>query len=160
MHRDGPASARATTAGVSVYALAGWSAKDAADEFRYTTGPPPTVKPPTVTGVSPTCSFTTPAAAAGTVAVTVNAFDGLSAKTPAGRFRYVRAPAPVITSLAPARGSSAGSTPLTVLGTNLAGGTVYVGGQPARLPDTSAGPCTLTACSVYAPAGKVGTARG
>ncbi len=283
-----PASAGATTSDVSVFTASGWSAQSATDKFRYTTGPPPTVKPPTVTGVSPSsgddfggdtvtitgtgftgasavdfggtfnqaqsftviddshiaavtpesaaggagkvdvtvynaagastvtsqdqfsyvhrkpvitgispksgpttggttvtvtgryfnagsieladsgvagtctptrCSFTTPAAAAGTVDVTVQAFDGLSAKAPADRFRYVRAPAPAITSLAPARGSSAGNTPLTVLGTNLAGGTVYVAGRPAGLPDTSVSPCTLTACSVYTPAGKVGTAR-
>ena len=282
-----PATAGAITAEVSVYTTAGWSAPGAADEFRYSTGPPPTVKPPTVTGVSPAfgddfggdtvtitgtgftgatavdfggtfnqaqsftviddshitavtpesstgdagevdvtvynsagastvtskdhfsyvhskpvitgispksgpttggttvtvtgryfnagsvqladsgvsgtctptrCSFTTPAAAAGTFDVAVEAFDGLSATTPADRFRYVRAPAPAITSLVPAQGSSAGNTPLTVLGTNLAGGTVYVGGQPAGLPDTSVSPCTLTACSVYTPAGKVGTA--
>jgi len=104
------------------------------------------------------CSFTTPAAAAGTADVAIEAFDGLSAKTQADRFTYVRAPAPAITSVIPARGSSAGDTPLTVLGTNLAGGTVFVGGQPARLPETGVSACTLTACSVYTPAGKVGTA--
>jgi streptogramin lyase len=283
-----PASAGASTVPVSVYTAAGWSAQDTAAEFSYTTGPPPTVKPPTVSGVSPAsgddfggdtvtitgkgftgatavdfggtfgqaqsftvvddshitavtpesssggaekvdvtvynsagasavtsedhfsyvhrkpvitgisprsgpttggttvtvsgryfnagsvelrdsgvtgtctptrCSFTTPAAAAGTADVAVEAFDGPTAKTPADRFRYVRAPAPAIASLSPASGSSAGNTPLTVLGTNLAGGTVYVGGQPAGLPDTNVSPCTLTACSVYTPPGEIGAAR-
>jgi hypothetical protein len=94
------------------------------------------------------CAATSPAGA-GTVDVTLLTPGGVSAPTP---FTYdgtpPPAPAPTVTHLNPMNGQEPGGTGVTVLGTNLALGTVRFGG--AEGVNTSCGP---TQCSSTAPPG-------
>ena len=79
---------------------------------------------------STSITATTPAHAAGTVGVTVTNTDSQSG-TAANAFTYV-APAPTVASVAPASGSIAGGTAVTITGTNfVAGAAVTIGGVPA-----------------------------
>ena len=78
-----PQSAGASTVDVAVFTAAGWSAKSAAGQFRYTTGPPPTIKPPTVTGVSPASGDDF---GGDTVTITGTGFTGASAVDFGGTF--------------------------------------------------------------------------
>jgi len=102
------------------------------------------------------CIGTTPPAVAGPADIRVFTSGGQSALVAADRFTYVKAPAPAITSIEPASGSTAGGTDVAIYGTNLAGATVTIGGQPAMggVSDT----CSLAACLVVAPPGTVGAA--
>lgn len=104
------------------------------------------------------CTATAPPAAAGTVNVAVDNDNGDSAAAAADRFTYVRAPAPVITSVAPASGSTAGGTDIAIFGTNLTGATVTVGGQYAQSVSGSPSPCSASVCAVLTPPGSPGTA--
>ncbi len=72
---------------------------------------------------------TSPAGTAGIVNVTVVTAGGASKVSAADKFTYVALPA--VAKLAPAAGPLAGGTTVTITGTNLAGGTVLFGTQPA-----------------------------
>jgi hypothetical protein len=73
---------------------------------------------------------TTPAHAAGAVAVTVTNTDGQTGSLASG-FTYVST-APTVASVTPASGSTLGGTAITITGTNfVAGATVSVGGTAA-----------------------------
>ena len=90
-----------------------------------------TVVPAAAVTVDPSTtslSFSTPAHAAGTVAVTVTTAGGTSSIVPGG-FTY--AAAPTATALNPASGPVAGGTVVTVSGTNFIAGdtSVTIGGQ-------------------------------
>jgi large repetitive protein len=103
------------------------------------------------------CTGTTPPEPAGVLNIGVENGNGQSAAVAADRFTYVRAPAPVITSIDPANGSTAGGTSIAIFGKNLAGANVTIGGQQAG--STLTNPCSLTVCSVITPPGKAGAAR-
>jgi streptogramin lyase len=98
------------------------------------------------------CTATAPAAAAGVIHVQVDNDNGDSAASAANRFTYVRAPAPVITSVEPANGSSAGGTTIAIFGTNLTGATVTIGGQYAE----SLNGCAVSVCAAQTPPGRPG----
>ncbi len=102
-----------------------------------------------------TITATTPAHAAGAVAVSVTNSDGQSA-TLANAFTYVGAnPAPVVTSVTPGSGPTTGGTTLTISGANfLAGATVTVGGTAATGVTVVNG-TTITATSPGHAAGTV-----
>lgn len=73
--------------------------------------------------VSPTTiTVTSPAHAAGTVAIRVTTSEGISASVPADRYKYVPPP-PAITSITPTSGPTAGGQTVTIIGTNFAGAT-------------------------------------
>ena len=190
-----PQSAGASTVDVTVFTAAGWSAKNAAGQFRYTTGPPPTIKPPTVTGISPASgddfggdtvtitgtgftgasavdfggtfsgaqSYTvvndthitavTPESSsggAGTVDVTVFNSAGASKVTSKDRFGYVHRK-PIITKVTPKSGPTTGGTTVTVSGRYFNAGTVELPG----LDVTST--CTPTRCTFTTVAAAAGT---
>jgi len=92
------------------------------------------------------CTITTAAGAAGTFNVQVITGNGTSAVTSADRFTFVKAPAPVITGIAPAVGSTAGGDSVVIYGTNLGGGQVSIGGQGAAQNNGTG--CALTSCVV------------
>ncbi|MGE3856576.1 MAG: beta strand repeat-containing protein [Dehalococcoidia bacterium] len=76
---------------------------------------------------STTITATTPAHAAGAVAVTVTNYDGLSGTNATG-YTYKANAAPIVSAIAPATGPLGGGTSVTITGTNLqAGATVRVG---------------------------------
>jgi hypothetical protein len=92
------------------------------------------------------CSATSPAGK-GTVDVSVTTVGGTSATGEADRFTYV--PVPVVSKVEPAEGPETGGTLVTIKGTNLSGGSVKFGANPA-----SGVACSPTECSAAAPAGK------
>ncbi|MFE4257855.1 IPT/TIG domain-containing protein [Streptomyces sp. NPDC056883] len=96
------------------------------------------------------CTATAPAGT-GTVDVRATTPGGTSAPSPAGRYTYV--PVPVVTSLSPAVGTTAGGTVVTVGGTGLDGATAIVFG-PGN-PGTGLS-CTPTSCTATAPAHAAG----
>ncbi|MGB8946890.1 MAG: IPT/TIG domain-containing protein [Streptomyces sp.] len=62
-------------------------------------------------------------------------------------------PAPAVTAVSPASGTTAGGTPVTVTGTNLSGATgITFGANPA-----TGITCTATSCTATTPAGAAGT---
>lgn len=85
-----------------------------------------------VTVVSATSiTATTPAGTAGSTAVIIVTNADTQSATLSGTFTF-QYPAPTVTGVAPATGSSAGATGVTITGTNFrAGATVSVGGTPA-----------------------------
>ncbi|MFD6891014.1 IPT/TIG domain-containing protein [Streptomyces sp. NPDC059957] len=105
------------------------------------------------TGVTCTETSCTATAPAGTGAVDVQAITagGTSSPSPAGRYTYV--PVPVVTSLSPAVGTTAGGTVVTVNGTGLDGATALVFGSGNPATGLS---CTPTACTATAPAHAAG----
>ncbi len=101
---------------------------------------------------STTMSATTPAHAAGAVAIVVTNPDTQTGTLPGG-FTYNTAPAPTVTSVAPTSGSTAGGTAITVTGTNFAAGaTLTLGGTPA----TGVAVVTGTTITATAPAHTAG----
>ena len=95
---------------------------------------------------------TTPAHPAGAVAVQVRNVGG-GVTTLASAYTFTAAPAPTVSSVVAASGSSLGGTPVTVTGTNFASGAaVFFGG--ARSP--SAAVINPTTMSVAAPAHAAG----
>ena len=99
------------------------------------------------------CTVTSPPQAAGLVDVQATQSDGsTSALSAADHFAYAPAPAPVITSVEPSSGSTAGGAAVTILGGNLGGGTVTIGGQPAQDNANPSGTCSQTWCTVNTPA--------
>ena len=71
----------------------------------------------------------TPPGAAGNVAVQVTTPAGSA--TVAGGFTYVAPALPTVTSITPVTGSVTGGTPFVIIGTNLSGAQVTIGGVPA-----------------------------
>lgn len=106
-----------------------------------------------VTVVSATSiTATTPAGTPGAVTVTVRNADGQAANV-GGGFTYQH-PQPTVTTVAPATGTSAGGTAITVTGTGFrAGATVRVGGIALATSVVLVDPTTITAVT---PAGLVG----
>ena len=89
---------------------------------------------------------TAPAHTAATVDVVVTTVGGTS---PTGvSDEYTFAAAPTVTSITPVFGPSLGGTPVTIVGTNLAGATVEFGNTPVS-PDTN----TATLITATSPAG-------
>ncbi|RBY93490.1 hypothetical protein DQ237_17955 [Blastococcus sp. TF02-8] len=84
------------------------------------------------------------------------ATNGGAFRAAGGRGRIVMAaPAPTVTSVAPASGPTGGGTTITVTGTHFGGGTtVTVGGQPCTAVVVS----SATSLTCTTPAGSVGTA--
>lgn len=83
-----------------------------------------------------------PPEAAGTYDITVMTPSGVSATSSSDRYTFTAAPAPTITAITPATGTSAGGTVVTVTGTNFTGASaVNFGTTPAAsftiLSDTS-----------------------
>lgn len=115
---------------------------------------------PTDTVCGPTrCTVTSPpAAAVGKVDVQANQANGLSPLSAADVFTYTQGPAPVITSVEPATGSTAGGDLVTVLGRNFGGGTVTIGGQPTQFDAYLSATCSQTWCTVDTPPGTAGNA--
>jgi hypothetical protein len=67
-------------------------------------------------------TVTSPAESAATVDVTVTATGGTSAlNAPADQFTFTTPPAPTVTVVSPASGSTAGGTTVTITGTNFSG---------------------------------------
>jgi len=99
-----------------------------------------------------TITVLTPAHAAGISAVVVTNPDGQSGTRPNG-FTYV-APAPLVSSVAPASGPTTGGTALTITGSAFgSGATVTVGGAPA----TGVTIVSATSITATAPAHAAGT---
>jgi hypothetical protein len=75
---------------------------------------------------------TAPPQAPGTVDITVTTVMGSSATSTADQFSYTAAPAPAVTAITPASGSTAGGTVVNIAGTSFTGATqVLFGTQPA-----------------------------
>ena len=96
----------------------------------------------TVTPTSNTATHivvTAPAHAAQTVDITVTTAGGTSAKSSADQFIYATPPTtlPVISSVSPSTGSTAGGTTVTITGTNLASATTVRFGTTAVTSFTS-----------------------
>ncbi len=99
------------------------------------------------------CTVTSPPEATGLVDVQATQSDGsMSALSAADHFTYTLAPVPVITSVEPSSGSTAGGALVSILGRNLAGGTVTIGGQPAQDNANPFSTCSQTWCTVNTPA--------
>jgi len=95
---------------------------------------------------------TAPAGAAGTVDVRVTTPGGTTATSAGDQFTYV--PAPTVTSVSPASGSSIGGTTVTLTGTNFTGATAVTFGGTAATGFTVNSATQITAT---APAGSAGT---
>jgi hypothetical protein len=94
---------------------------------------------------------TSPAGSAGTVDVTVTTTSGASALSSADQFTYVSPPA--VTGVSPGAGPTAGSTSVTITGTNLGSATaVDFGTTQATITND-----TATSITATSPAGSAGT---
>jgi len=91
-----------------------------------------------------------PAAAAGTVDVTVTGSTGTSATSTADQYTYVSPLQPTVTGVSPAAGPAAGGTTVTITGTNFASGAAVAFGSVAATAVTLQSTSQLTAT---APAG-------
>ncbi|OWG15640.1 hypothetical protein KDK82_3133 [Delftia sp. K82] len=91
-------------------------------------------------------------AGTGTVDVRITTAGGTSATSAADQFTYV--PAPTVTSISPASGSSIGGTTVTLTGTNFTGATAVTFGGTAATGFTVNSATQITAT---APAGSAGT---
>ena len=96
---------------------------------------------------------TSPAAAAGTVDITVTTAGGTSGVSSADQFTYVVA-APTVTGISPTSGPTAGGTSVTITGTSFTGATAVMFGSTAATSFTVNSPTQITA---VAPAEAVGT---
>jgi hypothetical protein len=97
---------------------------------------------------------TAPPEAAGTIDVTVSAYNTASAFTGADRYTYTAALAPSVTSVSPTSGSTAGGTSVTITGSAFTGATgVTFGGIPA----TSFTVNSDTSITAFSPAEAAGT---
>ncbi|MBN9321677.1 MAG: IPTL-CTERM sorting domain-containing protein [Delftia acidovorans] len=174
----------AGTVDVTVTTVGGTSATSAADQFTYVPAPTVTSISPTsgpqaggttvtltgtnlsgataVTfGATAATGFTvnsatqitaTAPAGTGTVDVRITTVGGTSATSAADQFTYV--PAPTVTSVSPASGSSIGGTTVTLTGTNFTGATAVTFGGTAATGFTVNSATQITAT---APAGSAGT---
>ena len=106
-----------------------------------------------VTVVSPTeLTAASPAAAAGTVNVTVTTSTGTSPVTTADQFTYV--PPPSVTAVSPDYGGTGGGTSVTITGSNFSGATGVLFGTARAATFTVVSPTSISATS---PAGSPGT---
>ena len=98
---------------------------------------------------------TSPAHAAGTVAISVTTTAGTTPATSADIFKFI-VPVPVVAAISPTSGPAAGGTTVTVSGSGLAGATtVYFGSNKGTTVSVNAGGTQLT---VKSPAGTAGAA--
>jgi hypothetical protein len=108
------------------------------------------------------CTATSPAGS-GTVDVTVTTAGGPSATSPADQFTYF-VPVPVVTSISPSTGPTAGGTIVTITGSNFVIGAATI--KFGAIAGTSATCSSTTQCTATSPAGsgtvdvKVTTAGG
>jgi hypothetical protein len=110
-------------------------------------------RPGTILSCSATvCTVRSPIGVPGTVDIQIGTPGGPSAVVAADQFTYL--PAPTVTSVSPSSGPAAGSTTVTVTGTNLAGASSITFG--VGHPGTGVS-CTATSCTVVSPPGAVGT---
>jgi hypothetical protein len=100
-----------------------------------------------------TITAESPAGSAGTVNVTVTTPAGTSATSSADDFTYVAAP--TVTKIEPHEGSTAGSTTVTITGTNLTGAKEVRFGSAVAKSFTPVSASTITAESPAGSAGKV-----
>jgi hypothetical protein len=106
-----------------------------------------------VTVVSPTeLTAASPAAAAGTVNLTVTTSTGTSAVTTADQFTYI--PPPSVTAVSPDYGGTGGGTSVTITGSNFSGATGVLFGTARATSFTVVSPTSISATS---PAGSSGT---
>ncbi|MBI2764948.1 MAG: IPT/TIG domain-containing protein [Chloroflexi bacterium] len=99
-------------------------------------------------------SATSPDHAVGVVDVQVTTVGGTSATSAADRFTYTAAPVPVVTSISPNSGSTAGGTEVSITGTGFIGATaVKFGGVPATAFTVN----SATSISATSPAQAAGT---
>ncbi len=123
----------------------------------FTAGATVTVAGTAASGVtvvnSTTITATTPAHAAGAATVVVTNPDAQSGNLP-NAFTYV-APAPTVTSVAPASGPIAGGTAITITGTNFAAGAAVTLGGAAATGVTVVTSTTITATTPAHAAGAV-----
>ncbi|MFC5345246.1 IPT/TIG domain-containing protein [Brevundimonas staleyi] len=102
-------------------------------------------------------SFAAPAHAAGNVAVTVTTAGGTSAAV-SGGFTYVApTPAPTLSAISPAMGSTAGGTTVTLTGTNFVAGSTSVTLGETTVPASSVTVAAPTSLSFVTPARAAGT---
>jgi Ricin-type beta-trefoil lectin domain/IPT/TIG domain len=161
---DGP-TGWGTPNGVSAFKAPSSTSAPVVTGVSPTSGPPAGGTPVTITGTNLTggtvafgpnaatgvtcgatsCTATSPAGT-GTVDVEVTTTGGTSAPTSADHFTYTSAP--VVTGVSPTSGPPAGGTPVTITGTNLTGGTVAFGPNPA-----TGVTCGATSCTATSPAG-------
>ena len=110
--------------------------------------------PGTITATSATqVTVTAPAGAAGTVDVTVTTPAGTSATSAADRFAYETAP--TITAVSPVAGLTAGSTTVTITGTNFSAATAVAFGVSTATSYEVISATEITAVSPAEPAGPV-----
>jgi len=104
-----------------------------------------------------TITAVAPAASAGVVNITVTTPAGTSATSAADQFTYgSTAPSvPVVTSVSPSSGSTAGGTVVTITGSNLSAATVVQFGTSEAVPPFTAD--TPTSITLVTPAGTAGT---
>ncbi len=105
-----------------------------------------------VTVVSPTeLTAASPAAAAGTVNLTVTTSTGTSPVTTADQFTYI--PPPSVTAVSPDYGGTGGGTSVTITGSNFSGATGVLFGTARAMTFSVVSPTSITATS---PAGSPG----
>jgi outer membrane autotransporter protein len=92
---------------------------------------------------------TVPGHSAGTVDVTVTTSGGTSTTSSADQYTYL--PAPTLTGVSPSNGPTAGGMSVTLVGANLLGATVTIGGVSAGIAAN-----TQTSIVVTTPAGTAG----
>jgi hypothetical protein len=98
-----------------------------------------------------TITLKSPAHAAGAVTVSVTNLDGQGATLPNG-YTYNAAPAPTLSGITPASGSSLGGTGFSISGTNLAAGaTVSLGGVAATAVNVVSASFLTATSGVHAP---------
>ncbi len=160
---------------ITVTTPSGTSAVVASDQFTYTAAAVPTVTaiqptsggatgatavnfgsvPASLTVYSDTAIVATaPPQAAGVVDITVTTPSGTSATSTADRFTYATGPAPVVKSLTPASGSTAGGSTVTISGTSFTNATDVSFGSVAA---TSFTVLSETLIVAVAPAQAAGT---
>jgi IPT/TIG domain len=102
---------------------------------------------------SETLTLTVLPAAAGTVTASATLSGSLTGTASTTTTIVSATPAPAVTAISPASGTTAGGTPVTITGTGLSGATAVDFGTTAA----TAVSCTATSCTVTSPAGAAGT---
>jgi hypothetical protein len=108
---------------------------------------------PAAGGTATSLTCTTPAGGAGPVDVSVSTDGGTSAASAGAKYTYLARP--TVTRISPTGGPAAGSTPVTVTGTNLGSATSVTFGGVAGTGLTAG---TATSMTVTSPAGVAGNA--
>jgi hypothetical protein len=102
---------------------------------------------------SETLTLTVLPAAAGTVTASATLSGSLTGTASTTTTIVSATPAPAVTAISPASGTTAGGMPVTITGTGLSGATAVDFGSTAG----TAVSCTATSCTVTSPAGAAGT---